>query len=55
MAAADGGLVFVLVGARDGLRSCTLFFLDLPGPVDRTDEEALGFSGGLTGDDSLDA
>ena len=54
MAAADGGLLFVLVGARDGLTSCTLFFLDLPGPVERADE-VLGFNGGLTGEDSLDA
>lgn len=54
VAAADGGLVLMLVGARDGLSSCTLFFLDLLGPVVRT-EEALGFSGARTGEDSREA
>ena len=54
VATADDGLVFVLVAARDGLMSCTLFFLDLPGPEECTDD-ALDFSGGRTGEDSLEA
>jgi hypothetical protein len=52
VAAAEGGFV-PAVAARDGLTSCTLFFLDRPGPVDLAEEE-LAFSGGLTGDDSLE-
>lgn len=48
-AAADGGLVLVLA-EREGLTSVALFFRDLPGPVDRD----VGFSGGRTGDDSLE-
>jgi hypothetical protein len=51
VAAADGGLLLGVLAAREGLGSCTLFFLDLPGPaVDRVDELDLG--GGLLGDDS---
>lgn len=52
VAAADGGLVVVLVD-REGLRSCVLFFLDLPGPaVERLD--VFDLFCGLIGDDSLE-
>jgi hypothetical protein len=52
VAAADGGLVGVLVD-REGLVSCVLFFLDLPGPaVERV--EVVGLTCGLIGDDSLE-
>lgn len=51
VAAAEGGFAVLL--ARDGLTSCTLFFLDLPGPDERV-EDVFDFSWGLTGDDSRD-
>ena len=53
MAAAEGGLLEV-DPPRDGLISCTLFFLDRPGPVGRA-EEVFDFGGGRTGEDSLEA
>ena len=46
-AAEDGGL---LLAGREGLTSLTLLVLDLPGPVERD----TAWSGGRTGDDSLD-
>ena len=46
--------MFVYVAPRDGLMSWTLFFRDRPGPVERA-EEVLDFSGGRTGEDSLEA
>lgn len=51
VAAAEGGLVLVL-DDRDGLTSFVLFFLERPGPADR--EVVVGFTGGRTGDASLD-
>lgn len=39
---------------RDGLTSCTLFFLDRPGPVERAVDELDLFSEGRTGEDSLE-
>lgn len=51
-AAADGGLVLLLAG-REGLTSFTLFFLDLPGPVDLVVDEEV-FSAGRFGDPSLE-
>jgi hypothetical protein len=39
-----------VLGERDGLTSCALFFLDRPGPEGRA--EPTGFAVGLTGDDS---
>jgi hypothetical protein len=52
VAAADGGLVVVLAD-RDGLMSCVLFFLDLPGPVVER-AEVFDLGGGRTGEVSLD-
>jgi len=53
VAAAEGGFVCVL-DERDGLTSCTLFFLDRPGPVERAVDELDLFSEGRTGEDSLE-
>ena len=53
VAAADGGLA-VAFADREGLGSCELFFLDLPGPgVERLD--VFDLTCGLIGEDSLEA